>query len=46
VRSSNKPAPLPNSNMVNAKASEEIRTANQAPPETNSAGKYQILLVL
>uniref|UniRef100_A0A6N2LNU2 Amine oxidase domain-containing protein n=1 Tax=Salix viminalis TaxID=40686 RepID=A0A6N2LNU2_SALVM len=40
VRSSNKPAPLPNSNMVNAKASEEIQTTNQAPPETYGAVKY------
>ncbi|XP_061986575.1 protein FLOWERING LOCUS D-like isoform X1 [Populus nigra] len=45
VRSSNKPAPLPNSNMVSAKASEEIRTTNQAPPETSSAGQSQVYML-
>ncbi|KAJ6349991.1 hypothetical protein OIU78_006230 [Salix suchowensis] len=45
VRSSNKPAPLPNSNMVNAKASEEIQITNQAPPETYGAGQSQVCIL-
>ncbi|CAK7325413.1 unnamed protein product [Dovyalis caffra] len=42
VRSSNKSVPTPNSIMVNAKVSEEIRTTNQVPSEMNSAEQTQV----